>query len=323
MLDTLEKLFKRFRGRKAGLTSAAFLRIGLAGIMIVLYVWYAPVHRAVWGPAAQIDHASYVKYIVGTNPLALYRYATTTIVADSIYYASIVVALLYLFGFAPRLVCWWFFITVYAYVDRDTLAGDAGQRLVVLLAFLLCFMDTSRFALLPMRLRVSRWWLIKRVDSMLHNSARFLIFWQVCMVYFWAAFYKLGGSEWRHGTALSHVLHLQRFQFIPGLSAALAAHTGASAIATFLTLTFQMGFPFLMWTRRYKPYLIVAALATHLGIALIMGLITFSLTMIVADLSLLDDDQWSALVRKGRSVTSWIATMITRLRLFGKRTVET
>jgi hypothetical protein len=46
-----------------------------------------------------------------------------------------------------------------------------------------------------------------------------------------------------------------------------------------------------MWNVRLKPYLVAIAICLHLGIAVLMGLISFSATMIACDLAVLADGQ--------------------------------
>jgi len=49
----------------------------------------------------------------------------------------------------------------------------------------------------------------------------------------------------------------------------------------------EVGFPFLVWNRTLRPYMVAAAIMMHTGIALTMGLRTFSMMMIVMDMAFL------------------------------------
>lgn len=301
MIDVLRRALDRYANRRESLTGAAVLRIGLSAIMLVMYLWYFPSHRALWGPNGVLDYKDYVTGIAGANPFALYRYNDAPWFADLIYFASLAVAGAYLIGIAPRVTSWLFAITAFANVNRNPAASDAGQTLLVLIAFLLCFVDTSRWALLPLKLWRFKPSLLTAISTMLHNSGRFLVSWQICMVYWWAAFAKLGGSDWRHGTALYYVMHLDRFMWFPNLAGGIAGNIVLVSILTYTTLIFQAAFPFLMWDRRYKPFMIAIGIGLHTGIGLLMGLLTFSATMIIADLSLLSDGQFAALGAFGRA----------------------
>lgn len=262
--------------------------------MLLYYLVHIGVRHLVWGDHGQLDRATYMA-TTHAGFFALYRYLPSSLY-DAFFNASIVVAALFSLGVVPRISAILFALTTAANVDRNLQAIDAGQTLIVLLAFLLCFADTSRFSLFAFpNSRLPALW--TSIDTMVHNAARFLITWQIAMVYFWAAFYKLGGESWRDGTAMYYALHLERFLALPALSHLIAANAFLVASLTYSTLLFQMAFPFLIWNERLKPFLILIGVSVHAGIAVVMGLILFSLSMILAEMSLFSDEQVYAAYR--------------------------
>lgn len=252
------------------------------------------------GSAGQVDYITYRKLAHG-DIFALFAISGQPAFASGLLLLAMVSAILFGIGVVPRITGWLFLLTTFATLDRTPAANDAGQTLLLLLLFILCFMDTSRalcaFTVSPFK----QSWAIEALGNTLHNAGRFLIAWQICMVYFWAAFWKIAGEEWRNGTALSYILHIERFQVVPSLSIAVAGNALAVAFLTYFTLIFQMGFPFLMWNQRVKPYVIAIGITLHIGIAVFLGLVSFSAVMIVADISLLSDQQFArvaAVIRK-------------------------
>lgn len=285
---------------RRGLVGAALLRVGLASIMAVSYLWHVTTRNAIWGANGQLDFADYLQFY-HPNFIALYKYSASHWYSDTIFCACILVAVAYALGIAPRVTCWLFAVTTFASYDRNTPAMDAGQALLVLLSFLLCFVDTSQYFSTFRRKASSRKIkLLAIYATMLHNSGRMLIAWQVCMVYYWSSFYKLGGDEWRRGTAMYYTMHLERFSWFPSIAHAISANAVVVAALTYGTLAFQGIFPIVMWNQRSKPYFIVIGIMLHGSIAIFMGLVSFSLTMIVADLSLLSDQQFIMLTRRGQ-----------------------
>lgn len=184
---------------RSRLRGAAFLRVALSFLMAVNYFTHITVRRQIWGPAGQIDYPHYVHY-AANQPLALYRYGASMAFFELLFWASFAIAILYMLGIYPRVLCWLFAITTYASVQRNVLDADGGQMLLVLLAFLLCFADSSRY-LSVMRSRRPRQPVLRVIGNVTHNAAVFLITWQVAMVYAWAGFYKTGGGE-RRGSAV-------------------------------------------------------------------------------------------------------------------------
>lgn len=298
----IDRLMRRRHGRSA----LAFLRAAMGFVMVCFYLWNAPLRNALWGAHGVLPYGDYIA-TTRADPLQLYRYSPAHSFTEALFWISLAVALLYAFGVTPRLLAVPFAVTAYATISRNWPATDAGLNLLILLSFLLCLCDTSaRFSVVTIRPWRSLARAVRPIANVAHNCGRFLISWQVCMVYFWAAFYKLGGQNWRDGTALYYVLHVQHFAVFPVVSNFLAGNSLLVALATYGTVVFQMGFPFLMWDERAKPFLISGAVALHTGIAILMGLMLFSATMIAADISLLSDRQFLALRRLARSTLALV-----------------
>jgi hypothetical protein len=308
----ISRAYAWFADERRGLISAAWLRVALSFITVIQFLWHIPLREAIWGPNGQFAFNQYIQ-LTAHSPFALYRYSANGAYFEFIYFGSLVVALLYLLGVYPRLMCWLFAITAYAIFQRNDLAADAGENLLVLVAWLLCLCDTGRyFALLPGPTVTTRFPVLTEIVTMLHNAGRFLIAWQICMVYFWAAFYKISGDEWEHGTAMYYVMNVERFQAFPWLSHAIAANGVVVAFMSYTTVIAQLAFPFLMWNQRAKPYIIAAVASMHLGIAVVMGLISFSATIIVVDVSLLSDAQFRAAFAFVRGIGSTAARAVRR-----------
>jgi hypothetical protein len=299
------RLLDAFTCRRHGLIGAALLRCSVSVIMLVGYIWEIPVQAAVLGNSGQLSYSEYIRF-VQPNYVALYRYAHSAASTDALLVASIIISAAYAIGFAPRVLSWLFFITAFANVSRGGFDSDGGRTLLLLVAFLLCFTDSSQFLTLFPRRRWRRPHWLRMQATMLHNAAYFLIRWQICCVYLWAAFYKLGGAQWRDGTAMAYVLQAEHFLWAPTLSHPIATNALLVALMTYGTLVFQGAFPFLMWSDRLKPFMVAIACLLHVSIAVLMGLVSFSATMIACDLSLLSDGQFRRLISFCRQVVSTI-----------------
>jgi hypothetical protein len=203
--------------RRDGLIGTAILRVALATIMLIGYLWEVPWRFTMLGRNAQLDYADYVR-VVHPGPLGLYLYAQSNLAVDVVFFASILIAAAYGLGLFPRIMAWLFAITTFANLSRGALDSDGGRALLLLMAFLLCFADSSRYFTLFRLKRIRSSGLMRAWSTMLHNSAYFLIRWQVCMVYTWAVFYKMAGPHWRDGTAMAYILRADHFLWFPALS---------------------------------------------------------------------------------------------------------
>ena len=123
-------------------------------------------------------------------------------------------------------------------------------------------------------------------------SARFatrLMQMNFCLIYFAAGTSKLLGSSWWNGTAPNRFL--LNYSFAPFDVPAyvwfikwLVSHRWMwelnGALGVIGTLFLELGFPFLVWNRRMRWFMVSGSILFHTLIALLMGLVTFSLMML-------------------------------------------
>ena len=110
-----------------------------------------------------------------------------------------------------------------------------------------------------------------------------------CLIYFAAGTSKLLGSSWWNATAPNRFLLNYSFApfDVPAYVSSikwLAAHRWLwelnGAIGVVGTLFLELGFPFLVWNRRMRWFMVCGSILFHTLIALLMGLVTFSLMML-------------------------------------------
>lgn len=104
---------------------------------------------------------------------------------------------------------------------------------------------------------------------------------QVVTVYLFSALNKLQGTTWPDGTAVYYALRHDAFAG-PGLDAFVQAWPMAAAVLTWGGLAYQCAFPLLIWFVPLRKYLLVAGVAFHLFIAVMMGLPDFGLAMVLS-----------------------------------------
>ena len=137
----------------------------------------------------------------------------------------------------------------------------------------------------------------RRILTVAHNGAVLTVAAQICVIYGTAGFLKVQGSMWQDGSALAYVLRLDWFHPWPGLSAWLAGHAVAIAIAGYVTVFVQAGFPFIVFAQRLKYPALAVLVVMHASIAVLLGLPFFSAIMLVGDAIFLPDRFWTAAVR--------------------------
>ncbi|GGJ68390.1 HTTM domain-containing protein [Deinococcus aquiradiocola] len=180
---------------------------------------------------------------------------------------------------------------------RNPTIGDGGDNLLQILLFYMVFLNTSVRRTTPLR-------------TFFHNLAVYAIVLQVIVVYFTAGTSKLMGDAWIQGSAMYTIAQLQWFS-LP-LFAALFRNAYVSALACYTTIGYQVGFPFIIFTR-FKLPAIALGIGLHLGILFMMGLVTFSSIMIACELILISDAEYARIGQALSTVRGRVNGKLSRL----------
>ena len=117
---------------------------------------------------------------------------------------------------------------------------------------------------------------------------------QMAALFFYSAIYKLHGDDWLNGDAVWIVFTHATF-YNPFLLGLFASHYWLVNVATYGTLLIEIAFPFLIWQRATRPYLLAAAIFLHLQIAIFMGMPYFSFVMTMGHMSFVRPEWLAAL----------------------------
>ena len=118
------------------------------------------------------------------------------------------------------------------------------------------------------------------------NVAIRLIQLHLCLIYFYAGLGKLQGETWWTGQAIWFSVASYEYQTMD--LTWLSDHMGWVAFLTLVTVYWEVTYPALIWSRLTRPFVLLIALLTHLGIGLAMGMMTFGLIMLVANFSFVE-----------------------------------
>jgi predicted DCC family thiol-disulfide oxidoreductase YuxK len=125
---------------------------------------------------------------------------------------------------------------------------------------------------------------------------------QMAVIFFYSAISKLDSGIWLSGDAV-WIMFTKDEYYHPIIIGVLASHYWLANLATYGTILIEIAFPFLIWQRGTRPYLLAAAIFLHLQFAFLMGLFYFAFVMIMGHLSFVRPE-W--LVRLG---AAWKRTM--------------
>ena len=105
----------------------------------------------------------------------------------------------------------------------------------------------------------------------------------LCVVYLFAGLGKCQGDTWWNGEAIWGALASYEYQTVD--MTFMADQMGVVAVVTLLTLFWEVSYAALIWPKLTRPIMLTLAIPMHLGIGICMGMMTFGLVMLIANLS--------------------------------------
>lgn len=132
------------------------------------------------------------------------------------------------------------------------------------------------------------------------NIAVRLIQVHMCVIYLFGGISKMRGETWWDGTAVWRALANYEYQSMDMLW--LVQYPFIIALASHLTVFWETFYCVLIWPRATRPFFLAMAVAIHGGIALFLGMVTFGLAMIIANIAFVPP-----------KVVQWMLAPITRL----------
>jgi hypothetical protein len=321
--DTLSGWARMLTTVRLAQHGAAVLRIGYASVYLVFLLHELPDRDELWGPHSSWSPAMDQTFAQTSSWFWWVRdwyqlLATSSEAVFNLYYVgAIMVCLLLIIGLRTRLMAVLFAFCFSLMYGRNILLTDGGDNVLMLMSLYLMFVDSGSRWSVDSYLRARRprraarqlsqplvelGEVRRRLVTLTHNCAIVVVAFQMCLIYGAAGLWKAGGSDWQNGTALYYALHLRWFEPWPALSNWVGSHAVMITIVGYLTVFVQIGFPFALFNRKLKYGLLVGLLGMHLGIAIMLGLPMFSLTMIIGDAIFLPERFWLAVERGVRRV---------------------
>jgi len=295
------------------LYAAALLRVGFGlTLLFHLSIMYGARHY-VWGPDAFVPWAPLGEPGHG----GFYALSAAPLWFEAVLALTCVSLMLWVLGWRTRVMG----VVVYALIrslfERNPAILDGGDNLLIIALFLLMFARTDA-VLAPARAGPPRNALVVRstmaeAERLLHSSTMLAILIQVCLLYFSSGLAKVAGERWQEGTALYYILRVQEFAW-PPLSPLIYGNAALVTVLSYLSVLDQLAYPFMLLNRVAKRVAVAVTIGMHVGIALLMGLLTFSMIMIVVQALVFSDSEYRAATRWLLARTRWLrATAVRRM----------
>ncbi|MCW3109939.1 MAG: hypothetical protein JWQ09_4445 [Segetibacter sp.] len=160
---------------------------------------------------------------------------------------------------------------------------DGGNNLMQLILLYLIFMDPT----IPKNKYKSQF--INHLNNSLSNASFYMVRLQIVIVYLVSGLGKVAGTLWQNGTALYYTLNVDEYSN-PFAKHLISLYPIFSVIGTYATMIYQICFPWLIWNRKIRPYLLAFGTFIHIQISFVMGLFMFGLAIATSYLSFMPND---------------------------------
>jgi hypothetical protein len=257
----------------------------LAGAMLFYthLVWSVQLENFL-GPHAFVDNATALKLQDGWYTWSYLWYVDSPAVLWALHVAALVVFALLTLGLFTRVVSVLAFVITLAYCHRLHGALFGLDQINALLATYLMLAPCGAVYSLD------RWWQQKRSTrplpvqaTVMNNVATRLIQLHLCIIYLFGGISKLRGETWWDGSAVWGAIANLEYQSID--LTWLANFPWLIAVMTHVSVFWETFYCFTVWPKWSRPVTLALAVAVHAGIALGLGMITFGLAMIIANLA--------------------------------------
>lgn len=263
-------------------------RIGVGAALLLHYGLGTPYLFDLWGDTGWVPR----EVAVSDDPWSMSLLFGLTspwqlAVFHALFLASCAALML---GWRTSWVKWIVLIAQISYDHRNPMLFYGVDKILAALLVILCVAPIGR-ALSLDRVRAVR--AVKRKDltatlpiytSPWAGACTRLMQIQMAVLFFYSAVSKLGGNDWWNGDALWFVFTTDEHysQFLLNL---LASHYWLVNVGTYGTILIEIAYPFLIWQRSTRPYLLALALFLHAQFAVLMGLFYFSFVMMMGHMS--------------------------------------
>ncbi|WGD37149.1 HTTM domain-containing protein [Lysinibacter sp. HNR] len=297
-----------------GTRTLAIVRIGFGAIVVAFLLVNLPVRDKIWGSGSNYSWELFLAESRESREPSLFALSGAEGWGITLYFALLVVALLFVLGLGGRATTVCFYVLLWSLQIRNPYVINGGDNLMRILVFYLVFAQvTARYSLdsLIRRRWFSRNGRVGRKTSLgtvAHNTALIACVTQVCFLYFASGLYKVQGEKWQNGTALYYVLRTAEYNTWPELTSLIYQSPIVVVAATYGVVFAQLFLPFVLVSRLLKIILLPMVMAMHVCIGIFMGLPFFSGIMIVSDLFLLGDRDLQAIYVRFRLLRVWIRT---------------
>jgi predicted DCC family thiol-disulfide oxidoreductase YuxK len=265
-------------------------RMGVGAAILLHYGMATPFLFDLWGEAGWVPRALVLEDKTDPWLQSIFFYFTASWQWAAFHGLFLLCAAALMVGWRTSWVKWIVLIGQVSYDYRNPVLFYGVDKILACLLIILCVAPIGR-ALSLDRVRAVRTAKREKLEATLppYGSSWAaacirLMQIQMAVLFFYSAISKLRGDDWWDGDAL-WIVFTTGEHYNPVMLDLLASHYWLTNVGTYATVLIEIAFPFLIWQRRTRPYLLAAAIFLHVQFAVLMGLFYFSFVMVMGHMS--------------------------------------
>ena len=275
-------------------TPLELVRIGIGAAVLLNYLRASPYLLEFWGDAGLMPRELVLQETDSwAQSVFFYFTAPWQWIAFDVVFLLCCAA--FMVGWRTPWVKWVVLIGQISFAYRNPYLIYGVDKILAALLLILCLAPLGRAISLD-RVRAVRRAKRTRLDAVLPpyasrwtGACTRLMQIQMAVLFFYSGVGKLSGQEWWDGDAIWMVFSSNEYYSGPLLDL-FARHYWLVNVATYSTVLIEIAYPFLIWQRATRPYLLAAAIMLHVEFAVFMGLFYFSFVMIKGHLSFVREE---------------------------------
>ncbi|MEX2168760.1 MAG: HTTM domain-containing protein [Pirellulales bacterium] len=202
----------------------------------------------------------------------------------TVHLASLLIFFCLMVGLFSRTMAVLAFITAISYATRVTPGAFWGlDKINCMLAMYLMLGPCGARYSLDRLWQLQKGFAPEAAPSIAANVAIRLIQIHLCIIYLFSGLGKLQGDFWWNGAAVWYSIANQEYQSLD--LTWLANYPAIMDLLTHATVFFEVFYCCLIWPRLTRPWMLLGAVGIHGFIALGLGMMTFGLVMLIANLA--------------------------------------
>jgi hypothetical protein len=212
----------------------------------------------------------------------------------------------------PRIISILIYFVTINIDNRVYVILDGGNNLIHLFLIYFILIDPSK------KTNQQKTGFFFMLSNAFSNFAFLMCQLQIVMMYLISGLSKVGGVLWQNGTALYYTLQIDEYTH-PFAKDMISRYAILTVVGTYITLLYQVIFPWLVWNKKIRPWLLSIGSCIHMQISFVMGLFMFGFAIAVAYLSFASEKFAEKILRIPDIVLHFIKTWFLR---FGRHEIN-